>query len=141
MGPRVPTTLLLVGSAFIMIMVFGLSLGIVAALRGGVIDTATMATATLLSAIPAFVSSFVLINVFALQLGWFPAIGIGDGTPIDTARHLVLPSVALALGAGAFVARPGMILDPLVPVPDVVGSDMAEVAERILGAEGVYPKA
>lgn len=103
--PRVPTTLLLVGSAFIMIMVFGLSLGIVAALRGGIIDTATMATATLLSAIPAFVSSFLLINVFALQLGWLPAIGIGDGSPIDIARHLVLPSVALALAAGAFVAR------------------------------------
>jgi peptide/nickel transport system permease protein len=105
LAPRVPTTLLLVGSAFIMIMVFGLSLGIVAALRGGIVDTATMATATLLSAIPAFVSSFLLINVFALQLGWLPAIGIGDGTPIDTLQHLVLPSVALALAAGAFVAR------------------------------------
>ena len=105
LAPRVPTTLLLVGASFIMIMVFGLSLGIVAALRGGIIDTTTMATATLLSAIPAFVSSFVLINVFALQLGWLPAIGIGDGAPLDTALHLVLPSVALALGAGAFVAR------------------------------------
>lgn len=43
--------------------------------------------------------------------------------------------------AGAFVARPGMVLDPLVPLPDVVGSDLAEVAERILVAEGVYLKA
>jgi peptide/nickel transport system permease protein len=88
-----------------MIMVFGLTLGIVAALRGGAIDTATMATATLVSSIPAFVSSFVLINVFALRLGWFPAIGIGDGNPINTLWHLVLPSLALALGASAFVAR------------------------------------
>jgi 2-haloacid dehalogenase len=39
--------------------------------------------------------------------------------------------------AGAFVARPGMVLDPLVPAPDVAGADMAEVAERILAAEGV----
>jgi peptide/nickel transport system permease protein len=102
---RVPTTLYLVVMSFIMIMVFGLTLGIVAALRGGAIDTATMATATLVSSIPAFVSSFVLINVFALQLGWFPAIGIGDGNPLDTLWHLVLPSLALALGASAFVAR------------------------------------
>ncbi len=49
---------------------------------------------------------------------------------------------ALRVGcSGAFVARPGMVLDPLVPTPDVVGADMAEVAERILLAEGVYPKA
>jgi peptide/nickel transport system permease protein len=102
---RVPTTLYLVVMSFIMIMVFGLTLGIVAALRGGAIDTATMATATLVSSIPAFVSSFVLINVFALRLGWFPAIGIGDGNPINTLWHLVLPSLALALGASAFVAR------------------------------------
>jgi peptide/nickel transport system permease protein len=102
---RVPTTLYLVVMSFIMIMVFGLTLGIVAALRGGAIDTATMATATLVSSIPAFVSSFVLVNVFALQLGWFPAIGIGDGNPLDTLWHLVLPSLALALGASAFVAR------------------------------------
>lgn len=105
LASRVPTTVLLVGSSFVVIMVFGLTLGIVAGLRGGRIDTATMATATLVSSIPAFVSSFVLINVFALQLGWLPAIGIGDGTPIDTLQHLVLPSVALALAAGAFVAR------------------------------------
>jgi peptide/nickel transport system permease protein len=105
LGSRVPTTLYLVVMSFIVIMVFGLTLGIVAALRGGAIDTATMATATLVSSIPAFVSSFVLINVFALQLGWFPAIGIGDGNPLDTLWHLVLPSLALALGASAFVAR------------------------------------
>jgi peptide/nickel transport system permease protein len=105
LGSRVPTTLYLVVMSFIVIMVFGLTLGIVAALRGGAIDTATMATATLVSSIPAFVSSFVLVNVFALQLGWFPAIGIGDGNPLDTLWHLVLPSLALALGASAFVAR------------------------------------
>jgi len=35
--------------------------------------------------------------------------------------------------AAAFVARPGKVLDPLVePPPDVVGADLAEVAERIL---------
>ena len=46
--------------------------------------------------------------------------------------------VAGALRAGAaaaFVARPGMILDPLVPAPDVVGSDLGEVAEQIVAVE------
>jgi peptide/nickel transport system permease protein len=105
LASRIPTTLYLVVTSFIVIMVFGLTLGIVSGLRGGRVDTASMATATLLSSVPAFVSSFVLINFFALSLGWFPAIGIGDGSPIDTVWHLVLPSIALALAAGAFVAR------------------------------------
>jgi 2-haloacid dehalogenase len=47
--------------------------------------------------------------------------------------------IAGALRAGcaaAFVARPGMVLDPLVERPDVVGADLREVAERILECEG-----
>ena len=46
--------------------------------------------------------------------------------------------VAGALRAGcaaAFVARPSMVLDPLVKRPDVVGADLGEVANRILEAE------
>lgn len=46
--------------------------------------------------------------------------------------------VAGALRAGcaaAFVARPGQVLDPLAPRPDVVGADLREVAERILDVE------
>jgi 2-haloacid dehalogenase len=37
--------------------------------------------------------------------------------------------------AGAFVGRPGKVLDPLFERPDVVGSDLLEVAERIIAAE------
>ncbi len=37
--------------------------------------------------------------------------------------------------AGAFVARPGMVLNPLHPAPDVVGADLAEVAAGILAVE------
>ena len=46
--------------------------------------------------------------------------------------------VAGAMRAGcaaAFVARPGMVLDPLAEAPDVVGADLREVAEKILDAE------
>lgn len=46
--------------------------------------------------------------------------------------------VAGALRAGctaAFVARPGKVLDPLAPPPDITGADLREVADRILGAE------
>jgi len=37
--------------------------------------------------------------------------------------------------ATAFVARPGKVLDPLVEPPDVVGADLAEVADGILAVD------
>lgn len=38
--------------------------------------------------------------------------------------------------AAAFVARPGKVLFPLAPPPDIVGRDLREVADRIIAAEG-----
>ena len=46
--------------------------------------------------------------------------------------------IAGALNAGcsaAFVARPGMVLDPLVPQPEIVGSDLNEIVDQILTIE------
>jgi 2-haloacid dehalogenase len=46
--------------------------------------------------------------------------------------------VAGAMRAGcdaAFVARPGMVLDPLAEPPNVVGTDLSEVAASIIAAE------
>jgi 2-haloacid dehalogenase len=44
---------------------------------------------------------------------------------------------ALAAGcAAAFVARPGMVLSPLSPPPDIAGPDLGDVAERIVAAGG-----
>ena len=43
-----------------------------------------------------------------------------------------------ALNAGcaaAFIARPGKVLNPLLPKPDIVGKDLIEVAEKIIQAD------
>lgn len=49
------------------------------------------------------------------------------------AAHAWDVSGALAAGArAAFVARPGMVLSPLGPAPDVVGTDLVEVAELVI---------
>lgn len=62
------------------------------------------------------------------------------GVEVSQVRLIAAHSwdVAGALRAGcaaAFVARPGMVLDPLAEPPDVVGSDLTEVARLIIGAE------
>lgn len=63
-------------------------------------------------------------------------LGVPAGEIRLVAAHAWDIAGALRAGcAGAFVARPGMVLDPLVPPPDVVGADMGEVAEQILRVE------
>ena len=97
-GERLPITLGLVVMAGTMIAVVGLAAGIVAAInRGRLMDRAVLIGLTVLGAIPSFVGSIVLIAVFAVQLGWFPSFGSGDGGFVDTLYHLVLPSIALAI--------------------------------------------
>lgn len=96
-GDRLPVTLGLVVMAGAIIAVLGLTAGIVAALnRGRILDRVVLVGLTVLGAIPSFVGSIVLIAVFAVQLGWFPSFGSGEGF-LDTVYHLVLPSIALAV--------------------------------------------
>lgn len=62
------------------------------------------------------------------------------GVPIDQVRLVAAHAwdIAGALRAGAaaaFIARPGAVLDPLVPTPDIVAPDLAAAAEMILQAE------
>jgi 2-haloacid dehalogenase len=37
--------------------------------------------------------------------------------------------------AAAFIARPGKVLNPLMPMPDIVGKDLIEIAEKIIQAD------
>lgn len=63
-------------------------------------------------------------------------LGVGLGEIRLVAAHAWDIAGALRAGcAGAFVARPGMVLDPLAPTPDVVGGSLHEVTAQILAAE------
>jgi 2-haloacid dehalogenase len=64
------------------------------------------------------------------------SLGVEMGQVRLVAAHSWDVAGALRAGcAAAFVARPGMVLDPLVERPDVVGVDLREVADRILEVE------
>jgi 2-haloacid dehalogenase len=64
-------------------------------------------------------------------------LGVAVGEVRLVAAHAWdLAGAAGAGGATAFVARPGKVLDPLVEAPDVIGADLAEVADRILTVDG-----
>lgn len=122
-GERLPVTLGLVVMAGAMIAIVGLTAGIIAALnRGRVLDRSVLVFLTMLGAIPSFVGSIVLIAVFAVQLGWFPSFGSGEGF-LDTMYHLVLPSIALAV---VFVVLVGKVTRS--SMVDQLGREHVEVA-------------
>jgi peptide/nickel transport system permease protein len=103
---RLETTLWLASMAAVLILVFGIGIGLLAALRPGRADSISMLVATVLAAIPPFVAGLVLIWVFAVLLRWLPAFGSGQGEGVvGRVQHLALPAVALAIGAIAYVAR------------------------------------
>src|SRR5439155_17018496 len=101
---RAGVTLELVLYSSVLILLLGIGSGIAAGLRRGAIDTSVIAGTTIFAAIPSFVAAIVLISVFAVKLGWFPALGAGTGFG-DRLWHLTLPAIALALSALAVVAR------------------------------------
>lgn len=101
---RIPTTALLVAVAGLIVLVFGIGLGAVAALRGKGTDSAITFGVTVLAAVPSFVAAIVLISVLAVGLGWLPSGGDGSGFG-DELLHLILPGVALAVVYFAVVAR------------------------------------
>ncbi|MGI9117483.1 MAG: ABC transporter permease [Gaiellales bacterium] len=101
---RIGITLGLVAYAAVIILVLGIGAGILAALRPGLIDTSVIVGSTISAALPSFVAAIVLLLVFSVQLGWFPAFGPG-GTGVDRLYHLTLPAIALALASLAIVSR------------------------------------
>jgi peptide/nickel transport system permease protein len=101
---RIGITLQLVGFAALLIVVLGVGLGVLAGLRPGFTDSGVLIATAILAAVPAFVAATLLIIVFTTKLGWFPALGEGDGFA-DRIKHLTMPAVALALSSIALVAR------------------------------------
>jgi 2-haloacid dehalogenase len=63
-------------------------------------------------------------------------MGVAIGEVRLIAAHAWDIAGALRAGcAAAFIARPGMVLDPLAPRPDIVGADLRAVADQILAIE------
>lgn len=105
---RLPTTLTLAAAAMVVAVVVGVPLGVAAARRRGSSgDTAITGAATLGIAVPNFWLGMVLVLVFALRLGWFPATGFVPLTedPLRSLWHVVLPAVALGAVGAAEICR------------------------------------
>jgi peptide/nickel transport system permease protein len=108
-GEHLPATLLLMGSSTLIAVLLGSWIGIKGAIaRYSAFDyLATVGAMTALS-IPTFWFGLVTIYIFALKLRWLPAgnmYTIGDGSLLDYIRHLIAPSLVLALVTVAIWSR------------------------------------
>lgn len=111
---RLPATLLLTGSAFVLSLVFGVTLGALAARHAGTwVDSGITVVALVFYAMPLYWLALMAVLVFTVQLDWLPGFGfssVGSGYTglalvLDIARHLVLPALTLALFYMAVYAR------------------------------------
>jgi len=103
---RLPTTLLLMGSATALSFCLGSALGILAGARPGSFRDRALSIGSLaIYAIPGFWLGLVLIILFSVRLRWLPGAGFetiasgktGLGRAGDIAMHLVLPVCSLGL--------------------------------------------
>jgi peptide/nickel transport system permease protein len=105
---RMEPTVTLAILATLFSLSLGVPLGIIAAQnRGSVIDRIVMAFAVAGISIPYFWLGLMLVALFAVQLGWLPAVGYASpySGDLSALRHLVMPVVALGFSASAFTAR------------------------------------
>ncbi|HTX28423.1 MAG TPA: ABC transporter permease [Streptosporangiaceae bacterium] len=100
LAQNIPPTLELIAVGMVLTVVFGMLIGVGAALRRGrLTDTALMAGSVVFLSLPSFWLGQLLIQVFAVQVHLFPVVG---GTGL---AGLTLPAVTLALGGIGLTAR------------------------------------
>jgi peptide/nickel transport system permease protein len=99
---RLPVTIEMVGLALLLTLIIAIPIGIYAgAHRGSAFDNVSSAIGFAFYGMPVFWLSIVLIDLFAVQMRWFPSSGLSslgrENDVLDRLWHLVLPVVAIAL--------------------------------------------
>lgn len=111
---RLPATLLLTGTAFLISLGLGILFGALAARRAGSLsDTVITVLALVFYATPLFWVALMAILLFSVTMEWLPSFGyetVGAGYTgmahiLDIGAHLVLPALTLGLFFMATYAR------------------------------------
>ncbi len=111
----VPYTLQLTILAIVLDALFGISLGIISAVKQySKLDKTVTIGSLIIYAMPSFWLALMLIMVFSVNLGWFPtsqtrSMNYEDltfiGKMLDRAWHLVLPVFVMGIAGAAGTAR------------------------------------
>jgi ABC-type dipeptide/oligopeptide/nickel transport system permease component len=97
---RLPATLQLTGASLLFVLLVGIPLGVISALKkDSLLDLGAMLLALFGQSVPSFWLGIMLILIFAVGLRWLPASGRGGP------EYLVLPGITLGVYTLAVVAR------------------------------------
>lgn len=105
---RAEPTFFLTIFSLLIATVIALPVGILSAYwRGSLFDQAATTVAMFAASVPSFWLGLLLMQFFAVQLGWFNTSGYGGpGASFgERLHHLVLPAVALGLISSALITR------------------------------------
>ena len=95
-----PTTMKLAGGSLVIAIVFGITFGIIAALKKNTIVDSIITTVGMIGlAMPIFWSGLLLIIIFSTKLRVFPASGF------SSIKHMILPWIALGFQSSAVIMR------------------------------------
>ncbi|WP_104204955.1 ABC transporter permease [Billgrantia saliphila] len=102
---EMPYTIVLILTSITWAALVGIPLGCYSAIRrNSLIDKFIGVFSVGTIAIPSFVMAVYALLIFAVLLGWLPAIGAGEGF-WDGVRHLILPAFAVGVGWVGYISR------------------------------------
>jgi peptide/nickel transport system permease protein len=108
LADRLPVTAELVLLAFVVSLLLAIPVALLAAHKpGGIMDRISMVVSTLGLSVANYVLALILVLVFAVTLGWLPAIGyvpLEDGLWANL-KGMILPSAAIGLPLFCFYTR------------------------------------
>jgi peptide/nickel transport system permease protein len=105
---KLPATAYLALTAWLFAILTGVPLGIISSIkRGGITDYLARGFALFGQALPTFWIAIVAILIFAVQLDWLPAFGMGESTDTfwEKTKHFILPTITLGWGGSATYTR------------------------------------
>ncbi|WP_103063053.1 ABC transporter permease [Actinomyces qiguomingii] len=107
LATRVPVTLAITAVALVLTALLSVLLGVTAAVKGGRIDRILQFLSVLGTAVPSFITSIVLVFLFAIFWRVLPATGYvsPDVSTEGWAASITLPVLALLIGAVSSAAQ------------------------------------
>jgi peptide/nickel transport system permease protein len=118
---RIPTTLYLAFLAVALALLISIPMGVLTAVyKDSWIDNLLRAISIVAASMPVFWTGILMVKLFSVRLGWFPAAG---GLSDHGAKALVLPAVVLSSSFGALITR--MVRSMML---EVIGDDYVRTA-------------